>query len=213
MNRLFVSISAVLLIGSAAYITNQSEAGPADPPQPPPPPPPMAVVFNMPMVMKEFEKAKDCVAKLNEKRAAMSSGLIKLRAEQKAAKDIDQKDLTAKEKAAIDKKVLDLTRQIDDREREITNALNDEASEIIAKLYDDIKSVVDKLAKTNRYYIVFTYPAETTPEDAKNSYFKEMKLKPTAALPFYVAPKADITAAVIAAVNEQFPVIRPVTGP
>ena len=53
--------------------------------------------------------------------------------------------------------------------------------------------MVDKTAEMNGYHIVFAYPDAVTPEELKSPYIKELKLKPPAAQPFYVAPHVDMT--------------------
>jgi Skp family chaperone for outer membrane proteins len=206
MNRAFAFLSAIVAVGIVIHLGSHSRA--EQPKAATALARPTIVVVNSAKVWGEFRKVKDRVAQLNEKRAAMSSELIKWRAEHKVTKDIDQNTLSAKEKNAVEKKLIDLTRQIEDRDREIAKALNDDTVIIITDLYNELKSVVDKLAEKNGYQLVFTYPDGGTPEERALPTSKEAKLKPMAALPFYVAPQSDITAAVIAALNEQFPPVR-----
>jgi hypothetical protein len=74
-----------------------------------------------------------------------------------------------------------------------------------------MKVVVDKTAEMNGYHIVFAYPDAVTAEELKNPYIKELKLKPPAAQPFYIAPHADITAVVVKTLNTWYPPVDPVT--
>jgi Skp family chaperone for outer membrane proteins len=164
----------------------------------------------MPKVMLNYEKAKYFVVRLNEKRLALSSDVVKWRSEYIAIQmqQSDTDDATMKE--TFSKQLVELSRKIEDKGRDITNILNDDATQIITLLYEEIKSVVDKIAEKNRYQIVFAYPDVTAPEDQKNPFFMELKVKPKAALPIGVVPDIDITPVVIAHLNEQFP---PPEGP
>jgi hypothetical protein len=101
--------------------------------------------------------------------------------------------------------MLALVRAIEDEDRKINKELNDSASAIISDLYDKMKAVVDKTAELNGYHIVFAYPDAVTAEELKNPYIKELKLKPPAAQPFYVASHADITAVVVKTLNTWYP--------
>ena len=44
-----------------------------------------------------------------------------------------------------------------------------------------------------------------TDEEKKSPYLKELKLKPPAAQPFYVAPQVDVTGVVVATLNKWYP--------
>lgn len=203
MNRLLVAISAAFLIGSAVYFAAQSNAQQLAPEEPSPSP--TIVVFNMPRVMKDYEKAKYHVAKLAEKRLSLATDVIKWRSDYVTLMSDHNKATDANNKEKLAEKLTDLSRRIQDREREIQKILNDDATKIIASIYDEIASVVNTIAEANGYQIVFTYPDVTTPVDADNPHFKEMKLKPTAALPFEVAAQSDITEEVIAVLNKRYP--------
>ena len=105
----------------------------------------------------------------------------------------------------MSKKMLDLSRRIQDEESKINKTLNDEASAIISKLYDQIKTVVDKTAEMNGYHIVFAYPDAVTEKEINDPMVKELKLKPPAAQPFFVAKHVDLTGVVVQTLNAWFP--------
>jgi Skp family chaperone for outer membrane proteins len=166
-----------------------------------PPSRPTIAVFNMAAVMKDYGKAKYKVWELNEERKKMSielvalkGRLVQLQAEIPGIVDPATKDQRVREQR-------DVARTMEDKEREINKQLNEKASAIISSLYDDIKLVVDKTAEMNGYHIVFAYPDATTPEEAKSAYVKELKLKPPAAQPFYIARQVDITGVVVQTLN------------
>ncbi len=166
---------------------------------------PTVAVFNMAAVMREFGQAKYQVWQLNEKRKAMSKELIAWRAEYiKLQEDIPKQQVPAI-RDEMAKKMLELSRKIQDRDGEINRALNDDASKIISSLYDQIKTVVDKTAEMNGYHIVFAYPDAVTAEEMNSAMVKELKLKPPAAQPFYVAKHVDLTGVVVQTLNGWFP--------
>ena len=101
--------------------------------------------------------------------------------------------------------MLALARIIEDEDRKINKQLNDDASKVISELYDKMKRCVDKTAEMNGYHIVFAYPDAVTAEEMKSPYIKELKLKPPAAQPFYVAPHADITGTLVKTLNAWYP--------
>ena len=103
------------------------------------------------------------------------------------------------------KRMLELSRKIQDQESTVNKTLNDEASAIISKLYDQIKTVVDKTAEMNGYHIVFAYPDAVTAEEMNSAMVKELKLKPPAAQPFFVAKHVDLTGVVVQTLNAWYP--------
>ncbi len=164
-----------------------------------------SAVFNMAMVMKHYGKAKYRVYELTEKRKSLSVDLIKLRGDFLKLQTDLKKQQNPATKEEMEAQSHDLAREIEDKDREINKQLNDEAAVIISQLYDEIKDVVDEMAKAKGYTIVFAYPDATSIDDSKNSYVKELKLKPPAAQPFYVAKQDDLTDEVIEKLNARNP--------
>ncbi|AMV28092.1 Outer membrane protein (OmpH-like) [Gemmata sp. SH-PL17] len=203
MNRTFTYLSAALGIAGVVYVTGLSHAQPpaGGAPAAAPATRPTVAVFNMAGVMRDFGQAKYQVHLLNQRKNEMSKALLALRAEYLG----HQKDLATNpnhpEKDTKQQRMLALTRSIEDEDRKINKMLNDDASKIISDLYDKIKTVVDKTAEMNGYHVVFAYPDAVTPEEQNSAYIKELKLKPPAAQPFFVAPHADITGVVVKTLN------------
>ncbi|VTR96877.1 outer membrane chaperone skp : : OmpH [Gemmata massiliana] len=216
MNRTFMCLSAALGIAGVVYLTGLSHAQPpaggAPAPGGAPAAPatrPTVAVFNMAGVMRDFGQAKYQVHLLNQRKNEMSKALLALRAEYLGHQKDLQINANHPEKDAKQQRMLALTRSIEDEDRKINKMLNDDASKIISDLYDRIKTVVDKTAEMNGYHVVFAYPDAVTPEEQNSAYIKELKLKPPAAQPFYVAPHADITGVVVKTLNAWYP---PVDG-
>jgi Skp family chaperone for outer membrane proteins len=166
---------------------------------------PIIAVFNMAAVMRDYGKAKYQVWLLNKKRLEMSSELVKWRAEYVELQKRIQEQQVPSVRDEMAKRMLELSRKIQDRDSDINKVLNEDASKIISQLYDEIKTVVDKTAEMNGYHIVFAYPDAVTEDELKSPMVKELKLKPPAAQPFYVAKHVDVTGVVIQTLNGWFP--------
>ena len=168
-------------------------------------------VFNMAAVMRDFHQAKYKVWLLNKQKEKMSKQLLDWRNEYIKLQQEVQSNPNHPQKEQLTKQMVILTRQIEDEDKKINKKLNDDASAIIVGLYDAIKSVVDRTAEANGFQLVLAYPDAVTPEEVNNPHIKELKLKPPAAQPFYVAPEIDITARVIKTLNEKHPPLDPET--
>jgi Skp family chaperone for outer membrane proteins len=205
VNRVFTYLSALVGVGGVVFLAGSSQAQPPGNPAPQPQARPTIAVFNMAAVMRDYGKAKYQVYQLNQKRLAQSGDLGKWRAEYIQLQNDGAKTADPKIKEDIGRRMVDLARKIEDKDREINKMLNDDASAIISQLYDDIKTVVDKTAEMNGYHLVFAYPDAVTPDEQKNPMLKELKLKPPAAQPFFVARHVDLTAVIIETLNKWYP--------
>jgi Skp family chaperone for outer membrane proteins len=210
-------LSAALGVAGLMSFAGVASAQPAGmPPAPAPagapaPMRPTVAVFNMAAVMREFGQAKYQVWLLNGKKNEMSKNLLAMRAEYIQLDSDLRKNPSDPTKDQKQARMLQLVRAIEDEDRKINKELNESASAIIGDLYDKMKVVVDKIAEMNGYHIVFAYPDAVTDEEKKSPYIKELKLKPPAAQPFYVAPHADITALMVKTLNGWYPPVDPVT--
>jgi Skp family chaperone for outer membrane proteins len=191
----------------AADTRAQGPGGAAPPPGAPPAVTarPTIAVFNMAAVMRDYGKAQYQVHTLNKERTDLSADLVKWRGEYIKLQQEIQIQQVAAIKEKMSKDLFDLAHKIETKDREVTKILNDRATAIISQLYDDIKLVVDKTAEMNGYHIVFAYPDAVSPEEMKNPMIKELKLKPPAAQPFYVAKQVDVTGVVVQTLNAWYP--------
>ena len=208
-----VALGVAFLYGAAlspgrATPVDDKKADPAKPPAGT-----KTAVFNMAAVMRDFHQAKYQVHLLNGKKNEISKQLLawrdeytKLQAESKVLNSPPSSDMGERAK-----RMLALTRRIEDEDREINKTMNDAASAIIADLYDMIKGAVDRVAERDGFGLVLAYPDAVTAEERKSPYIKELKLKPPAAQPFLVAPQLDITARVLKLLNEEHPPLDPET--
>jgi Skp family chaperone for outer membrane proteins len=203
-----LGVAGMMFLAGVAY-TQQPGMPPGGAPPAatatPAPTRPTVAVFNMAAVMRDFHQAKYQVHLLNLRKIELSKKLLDMRSEYVGHDQDLRKNPNHPEKDAKQARMLVLMRAIEDEDRNINKTLNDSASLIISDLYDKMKAVVDKTAQLNGYHIVFAYPDAVTEEERKNPYIKELKLKPPAAQPFYVAPHADITALMVQTLNHWYP--------
>lgn len=210
MKRVYVYLSALVGLGGAVFLAGagtaqQPGAAPPGAPAAAPGGRPTVAVFNMAAVMRDYGKAKFQVYQLNEERKGMSGELVKWRADYIKLQQGVQQSPDPAIKDQMGKQMLELARKVEDKDRDINKVLNDKASGIISGLYDDIKMVVDKTAEMNGYHLVLAYPDAVTPDEQKNPYLKELKLKPPAAQPFFVHPQVDVTGVVVQTLNKWYP--------
>jgi Skp family chaperone for outer membrane proteins len=166
---------------------------------------PTIAVFNMAAVMRDYGKAQYQVYMLNKKRNEMTADLVKWRSEYVKLQQEIQQQQVADIRDRMAKQLLELARKIEDKDREVNRVLNEDATAIISQLYDDIKTVVDKTAEMNGYHIVFAYPDAVSEKERNDPMIKELKLKPPAAQPFFVAKHVDVTGVVTQTLNAWYP--------
>lgn len=214
MKRATASLTGLLGFGGMLLLTSASLAQPPGgaPPAGGGAPPaaaaqsrPTIAVFNMAAVMRDYGKAQYQVYTLNKKRNEMSADLVKWRSEYIKLQSEIQQQQVADIRDRQAKQLVELARKIEDKDREVNRVLNEDATAIISQLYDDIKTVVDKTAEMNGYHIVFAYPDAVGPKEMNDPAIKELKLKPPAAQPFYVAKHVDVTGVVTQTLNAWYP--------
>ena len=96
-------------------------------------PRPVIAVFNMAAVMREFGQAKYQVHILNEKRKSLSTQVVAWRAEYVKYQEELPKQQVPSIRDDYAKKMLELSRKIQDQEATINKTLNDEATIASAK--------------------------------------------------------------------------------
>jgi Skp family chaperone for outer membrane proteins len=164
-------------------------------------------LFNMDAVLLKFDKARyhshlyhlrrnELVAPLQKKREE----LVSLQKDISEETDLKKREKQVSEYQAIQQKYAD-------EEAELSKKLNDEISKYVSEIHDDVESVVKRIATAEGLVLVLAYPDAVSEEEKRNSYLKEVKLKPAAAQPFFVAKEMDITAAIIKKLNADHPAL------
>ena len=215
MNRLYALAVGALALGGVALVSgspvvmktvDEKKEGAEKPDRP------TTAAFNIVAVKRDFGWAKHQAWVLNNKRREMSREMVAWRTEFVQHQRDLQKHPQHPEAELKEQRMVTLSRMIEDKDRQINKQLNDDTSVVIADLHDKISLVVNKVAEMNGYHIVFAYPDAVTPAGVRSPHNLELKLKPPAAQPYYVAPKADVTAVVVKTLNAWFPAVDAKTG-
>jgi Skp family chaperone for outer membrane proteins len=162
--------------------------------------------FNMAAVMRDFNLAQEQVKKLNEQRNELSAPLGEWRSKYLKIQQVIKDEMTAEKRDALAKELLNLARQIEDKDREINKILNEHATLIISDLYDKIYAVTKEMARERNLATVLAYPDAVTDKERASPQIKELKLKPPACQPFYLDPSVDYTGEVLQRLNDKFAV-------
>ena len=196
VKRTIISLS--LLVAFAGFAAAQGP--PTTPTAAPPSSGRDVAVFNMAKVQKEFQKWDVFTKQLQVMRVEEAKKLVVLQAQIADIKTKIENPATLN-RDVLDKQGVALTRQLQDMDAEVRKKIDKMSTDALQTLHDDIRRVVDAVAKTNNFGLVMAYPDATTEEERRSPVFYDMKLRPTAAMPFYVGPGNDITDAVIATLN------------
>lgn len=215
MVRWGVLAAGATVVAGAAFVTGAAES-PKQPVGVPKEVRAVAVVgqkmgfFNMPRLMRNYERAKTGVTHLNDRKARMSANLVGMRAmyleiqqalqKQPPAAGPDQRN----ERELTERGMILLARRIEDADREIGRLLNNQAAETIVELHDEVNAAVVELAREHNLTAVFAYPDAATAEEANSPHVKELRLKPPAAHPFYLDPAVDYTDELLQKLNAKF---------
>ncbi|MFO0935302.1 MAG: OmpH family outer membrane protein [Gemmataceae bacterium] len=161
-------------------------------------------VFNMAKVQKEFQKWEVYTKQLQAMRTEEAK---KLAAIQQQIAEIKTKleNPATPQKDVLEKQGVALGRQLQDLDVEVRRNIDKKSTEYLQTLHDDIRRVVDAVAKANNFGLVMAYPDATTDDERRSPVYFDMKLRPTAAMPFYVSSSNDITEAVILTLNRACP--------
>jgi Skp family chaperone for outer membrane proteins len=209
VKRVYLFLAALVGLGGVVYVAGQVKAqGPAAgagsgtaATAPARQDPPRVAVFNVAKLMKEFQKWQYFAVTMNNERIQAAGELLKIKT------DIDRMKeelLKTTEKAKIDalqKATTEKMRLFEDRETFYKNELDGKAAKHLKDLFADVNAAVSSIVEANGYDIVFAYPEATTQQDSESQLYIDMKMRPPAAMPFYVSKRIDITDVMIATLN------------
>ena len=162
---------------------------------------PRVAVFNVAKLMKEFQKWQYYAVTMNNERIEAATELLKVKNEMDKMREAAEKE-TQKDK--IDqwvKAIKDKQRFFEDRETYFKTSLDSKASKHLKELFADVNAAVGGIVEANGYDIIFAYPEATTTQEADTQMYIDLKMRPPAAMPFYVSKRIDITDVMIATLN------------
>ena len=208
MKRTISILSMFAALGVAGVLFAQGPGGAPGAPSGAPPTPTAGgrdvAVFNMAKVQKEFQKWDVYTKELQRLRTEEAKGLAAMQSQMLDLKKKLEDPLTT-QKEELTKQAVALQRLFQDKDAEVRKKIDKVSTDYLQVLHDDIRRVVDAVAKSNNFGLVMAYPDATTDEERKSPVYFDMKLRPTAAMPFYVSPGNDITDAIVLTLNKFCP--------
>ena len=197
MNRAMVYL-AVVGIGGAVLVGGWPGAGPGRCPGPgrgprrPPRPPTgggsgKVAVFNVARVMKDYQRWQYYAAMMNQKRTAAAGELGKLRGEiTKLQEDIQKEPIKQKQEEMA--KVLVDEHGSSGQGSPGSASSSTPSRPALKNLFTEIQRAVVAIVEQNGFDVVFAYPDAISKEEMEFAAYYDLKMRPQAAMPFYVSP-------------------------
>ena len=210
MKRLWIILSASVCFGVAGQASAQAPAAGAPPAAAPAPTAKPSTgrvsVFNVAKVMKDYKRWQHFAKVMNDKRTGASGDLVKLRNTIAELQNKMQSEPIKAKQEELARNVTEIQRQFEDKEKQYRKALDEESAGYLRNLFAEIQQCVKAIVEANGYDIVMAYPDAITAEELNSPLYYDLKLRPPAAMPFYVSPNVDMTEVLIATLNQNFPI-------
>lgn len=214
MKRTVSYLALLAGIGGAVYLAGQTSAQ-----QPAPAAAPATAakaaggrvaVFNVAKVMREYQRWQYYAAVMNNKRMSEASILGKMRAEIADIQGKIQNEPLQAKKEEMGRTLVAKQREFEDRERQVRKALDEESSAHLKNLFAEIQQAVRAIVDTNGFDLVLAYPDAVTEEERNSPLYFDLKMRPPAAMPFYVSPSVDTSDLLVLTLNKYFPAPGPI---
>mgnify|MGYP005843793163 CR=1 FL=1 len=206
MKRTMVYLGILAAMGAGIYLAGQTQAqAPVTASKG------RVAVFNVAKVMRNYEKWQYFAKMMNERRLEAARQLGGLRNEIADIQAKVQNPATPQtEKEKLSQSLVTKQREFEDRERQARKSLDDESANHLKLLYGEIQQAVRAIVDTNGFDLVLAYPDAVTDEEKSSPVYFDLKLRPQAAMPFFVSGSADMTDVLVLTLNKNFPPPQPV---
>ena len=209
MKRTLLLLGALVALGLGLYTAGQVYAqSPGGAPAPAAKPartdPTRVAVFNVAKVMKDFQKWQYFAITMNNKRITAAGELGKVRSEILELQQKAEKEPRQDVKDGIIRAMVDKQRAFEDKERVYRKQLDEESAAHLKNLFMEIQRAVGAVVESNGYDVVFAYPDAVTAEEAASPLMVDLKMRPPAAIPFFVSKSADVTDVLLSVLNSNF---------
>lgn len=221
MNKSVATLAGCLLAGAVAFqaVAQNTGKGPIQQttgtmptaPTPPSLPPVRVAVVNMNKVLKGFDKAQQLNSFIQSKIEYYGKTITAKREEIEKLNGDIAKSVDPAAVEQMKKRQVQLQREMQDLDAEARKDIGNHQGTIATGIYNDISGVVQRVALTNGFDIVLSYPDATSENDMTSQANIVRKLASQAAIPIYHKPHVDLTDAVVQTLNATFPV--PKTSP
>lgn len=207
MNRVMVFLAALAGIGGAVSLAGRTQAqAPAGAAQPAPTPKAggRVAVFNVARVMKEYQRWQYFAATMNNKRMAEATALAKLQNEIVQLQEKAKTEPVQAKQEELGRQAVAKKRELEDKERQARKVLDEESQSHLKNLYAEIQTAVKAIAEANGYDLIMAYPDALTDEEKNSPMYFDLKMRPPAAMPFYISPSADISNVLVQTLNTHY---------
>ncbi|MCU0702777.1 MAG: OmpH family outer membrane protein [Fimbriiglobus sp.] len=205
MKRVYLCLAAVvgLAVGGSAVAQAPPAGAPATAPTRTDSP--RVAAFNVAMLMKSFNKWQYYAVVMENARIDAAIELMRMRNEIVTMQEALSKTTeVAKQNQMIDQ-IKEKQFSFEKQERAYKEKLDADAGKHLKELFADLNTVVKSVVEANGYDIVFAYPEATTKEEEESQNYIDLKLRATAAMPFFVSKRADITKVMVDTLNQYRP--------
>jgi len=129
------------------------------------------------------------------------------------AKEAQLPATTAERRAAIEKQMRTLQRELEDNKAEAKAFLDKKSDDQLKILYMDVQAAAHRYALAHNFELVLHYNDATTPEEFHSPQNIARKMQAGACMPLYAAPGMDISNEVVTALNAAYPGTAATTAP
>jgi Skp family chaperone for outer membrane proteins len=211
VKKAYLLLAALAGLGGAIYLAGQVQAqspggggapGGGAPAAPARTDSPRVAVFNVAKLMKDFQKWQYYAVTMNNERIEAATELLKIKNEMDKMREAAEKETQKEKQEQWIKAIKEKQRTFEDRESFYKSSLDAKASKHLKELFADVNAAVAGIVERNGYDIVFAYPEATTAQEADTQMYIDLKMRPPAAMPFFVSKRIDITDIMVSTLNE-----------
>lgn len=202
MKRTLLLVAGVMALGTAIYLTGhvgaQGNAAAA--------PKTKVGLLNLTYVIKNYNKFKNFQEDLKKTVEPFQTKDTGLKTEgEKIAKEAQTPATTAARREAIEKRLKEIQRDIEDNKNEAQKVVVKKQEDQLKILYMDVRGIVERYAQAHGFEMVLHYNDATTQEEYWSPTNIARKMQAGALMPMYMANGLDISANIVATLNAAAP--------
>jgi len=202
VKRAYLFLGALVALGSAIVLIGQARAQTPGGGAPARTDTPRVAVFNVAKLMQEFNKWQYYAVIMDNERKLASAELIKMKNDLVKLQEAYEKEPQQAKRDSLMTTIRSQRNAFEDREKQLKDKLDEKVNKHLKELFQDVNDVVKVVAETYGYDIIFAYPEATTQAQADRQEYIDLKLRPPAAMPFYVNKKIDVTDIMLPSLNK-----------
>jgi Skp family chaperone for outer membrane proteins len=159
--------------------------------------------FNLNVVVKGYDRYKQFTQEMKEEVSETETKVNKLKEQMQAAsKELTDPELTLEERKAIERRITQYQRRLEDTMKEGREFIGKKTDEELVVIYHDIQECVARYAKANGIEVVLHY--NDAPMDTKEYHSAQniaRKMQAGALVPVYFAPGTEISDKILKELN------------